>query len=67
MSRSTVHHIAARWSYLQYPSRARECTLDQKFGEIKPFGFYGVIFRDRPGLPGDTPTLAASSSWGIPL
>jgi hypothetical protein len=43
MPQPTLHHIAARWSLLEYPSSEKEWTLDQKFAEVKEAGFDGVI------------------------
>ena len=43
MPQPTLHHIAARWSLLQYPSPNTEWTLEQKFAEIIEAGFDGVI------------------------
>ena len=43
MPQPTLHHIAARWSLLHYPSPTAEWTLEQKFAEIKEGGFDGVI------------------------
>jgi sugar phosphate isomerase/epimerase len=50
MPQPTLHHIAARWSLLQYPSPDKEWTLDQKFAEIKNAGFDGVIHPPIPEL-----------------
>ena len=50
MPQPTLHHIAARWSLLQYPSPDKEWTLDQKFIEIKEAGFDGVIHPPIPDL-----------------
>ncbi len=51
MSQPRLHHIAARWSLLQHPSKDREWTLDQKFSEIKDAGFDGLIHPPVAELP----------------
>jgi hypothetical protein len=45
-----LHHVAARWSLLGYPSSGKEWTLDQKLNEIRDAGFDTVIHPPNPDL-----------------
>ena len=47
---SKIHHIAALWSTLHYPTEQNEWSLEQKIIAAKEAGFNGVATGPRPGL-----------------